>query len=829
MQNLNNCFDWYISHKKNLTILGIASKQPMMKKWGELRITYDKVTSAFAKGHNVGLVLSDTDLIVDVDPRNFRDGINSLELLEKDLGIKLADIAPAVRTGSGGWHFYLSKPADFTVAETVPQYAGIEFKTAGHQVVCAGSVHPVTHKKYTWINQQKEQPQIDKLLDIIHKDTVVQSTAELIRNDQLADLLSQLPIQEFDTNDKWFPIMCASHHATAGNGIDEFIAWSMLDNRFHKFENEIRNRWESLGGKKVNYTVNTLYKAVLNYGGDVNRIVHDFDDIEPPADEPEETIIESDDTIIEPAETCSSIAVKLAEQLTAESPNADIIKAIKASIQSDAIDQIKAQKIIMKTAGLSRGELNKVIAQVKEKLIDDLGRTLANNTLKNRFCNGKTIIMNNNGQFWLYDGKYWQPVIKDYVGKIITEELDAMRARNAEIEIKENTIVNDAVSIIGRLSSTKDDALGLRKKPAPVLNCLNGELWLDKVTDGVVELKPHSPESHLIMLTNVKYDPEAKCPRYEKALAETFKNYKDKDDIIRHFYEFVGYILHPDKRPAHWFLLRGPGSDGKTTQMKIISALLGDAVVPDSIERYRTGAFSDSHATSELVGKLLVYDDDLNKNTVLPDGILKKLSEDGELTANPKGYQPFKFAKVCTVVMCCNGLPKTKDISRGFRRRAMVIPFDRGFTSAEIDNSLADYIIHNELSGVLNKAIEGLKRLKKRGYFQEPVSCVQAKERWLDGANPVSAFVRDCVEVTNWNTDYVLLPEMYNAFITYCHDQNYAKLLSKNEFSSTMDELGLPASKNSTHSKKFVGVKLKHASTNDFDEFAAAKTIDDGL
>ena len=86
-----------------------------------------------------------------------------------------------------------------------------------------------------------------------------------------------------------------------------------------------------------------------------------------------------------------------------------------------------------------------------------------------------------------------------------------------------------------------------------------------------------------------------------------------------------------------------------------------------------------------MIGKLLVYDDDLNKNIVLPDGTLKKLSEDGQITANPKGYQPFTFTKVCTVVMCCNGTPKTKDISKGFRRRAMVIPFDRGFTKEEQD------------------------------------------------------------------------------------------------------------------------------------------------
>ena len=503
----------------------------------------------------------------------------------------------------------------------------------------------------------------------------------------------------------------------------------------------------------------------------------------------------------------SAQVLTLAKKLTEYSSNDDISAAIHP------ITNARALKIIANNTDLSQTQIKAIQADLLKSDIGDLAHFLAELTLRRKYDNGKNLIMNYNGQFWYYNGKYWQTVIKEYVGKHITEQLLKLREKMS-IKQSENELVSNAVSIIGKLTAQKDDQLGLADEPKPVINCLNGELWLN--SKGEYKFRKHKASSHLVNLNKVKFDPKAECPVYEKALKETFKNLPDCDDVIRHFYEVIGYILHPEKSPAKWFLLRGNGSDGKTTQMKIISALLGSAVLPESIERFSSGSFADSHATSSLVGKLLVYDDDLNKNIVLPDGTLKKLSEDGQITANPKGYQPFTFTKVCTVVMCCNGTPKTKDISKGFRRRAMVIPFDRGFTKEEQDPTILKYIIKNELSGVLNKALEGLKRLKQRGYFQEPISCKEAKNSWLDSANSTAGFIRDCVEITKqYTTDKVSLNDLYMAYCNYCEEQNYLHVTAKNSFKESCMELGLAVKSRGRH-HSFVGIKLK-AVTSDFD------------
>jgi predicted P-loop ATPase len=88
---------------------------------------------------NYGVVLGAGDLVIDVDPRNFAAGDKPLARLVAAVGA-LGDTF-TVRTGSGGLHIYLRKPADLTISQALRDFPGIEFKTAGRQVVGPGSFH----------------------------------------------------------------------------------------------------------------------------------------------------------------------------------------------------------------------------------------------------------------------------------------------------------------------------------------------------------------------------------------------------------------------------------------------------------------------------------------------------------------------------------------------------------------------------------------------------------------------------------------------------------------------------------------------------------------
>lgn len=143
----DNAIKKYIQHQFVLVKLRPKSKMPMERDWSNLEYRPD-----FNCRHNFGVVLQHDDLIIDVDPRNYKSGVDSLEKLKQDIG-ELKTFT--VRTGSGGFHFYFKKPATAIIKKKLKAYPGIEFLSKGAQIVGACCVHPDTNKLYTPYNSTK--------------------------------------------------------------------------------------------------------------------------------------------------------------------------------------------------------------------------------------------------------------------------------------------------------------------------------------------------------------------------------------------------------------------------------------------------------------------------------------------------------------------------------------------------------------------------------------------------------------------------------------------------------------------------------------------------
>lgn len=243
------------------------------KGWrGSDAMTVDEAVEHMVAGGNVGVRLSPIDLVIDIDPRNFASGDDPVARLQVDLGIRLSAY-PEVVTGSGGKHFYMKMPAGSAVRETVPGYKGIEFKTVGRQMVAPGSVHPDTRGPYLWddltepLSSVNDAP--EALLELIARPAIETATEPgELTPDQLAAMLQALDPIDYRDHDRWLELMCACHHATAGDGREEFVGWSVSDPNYGNQASVIESRWDSLrvesGRRSV--TVRTLYKRLIDAG-----------------------------------------------------------------------------------------------------------------------------------------------------------------------------------------------------------------------------------------------------------------------------------------------------------------------------------------------------------------------------------------------------------------------------------------------------------------------------------------------------------------------------------------------------------------------------------
>lgn len=117
------------------------------KNWQKTAYELEPELSRFPQ--NFGVVLTSLDLVIDIDPRNFKDADKPFRRLCDLIGIDLKTLGcPVVRTGGGGFHLYFKLPADLKIRELLPEFPGIEFKSKGRQVVGYNSTHPDTGRPY---------------------------------------------------------------------------------------------------------------------------------------------------------------------------------------------------------------------------------------------------------------------------------------------------------------------------------------------------------------------------------------------------------------------------------------------------------------------------------------------------------------------------------------------------------------------------------------------------------------------------------------------------------------------------------------------------------
>lgn len=266
-----------------------VGKAPLDPKWTTKKYDSKAVKArCLEEGRNGGIRLKADQLVVDIDPRN--GGDKGWLQLCADLGIDNSKY-PKVITGSGGVHLYMSKPEDLFVRDTLDSedYNGVEFKSKNRQVMAAGSIHP-NGKPYRWDDSHPpitaDLPMAPRrLLKAIERPARSAVTGGgQYTSDKIAKALSNLEAEDFSEQNKWFQLMQACHHASAGEARQEFVEWSTQDPAYAKDAYIIGKRWDSLHAERNDgVTFRTLNKFLRDAGASASTVAgavteDDFED-----------------------------------------------------------------------------------------------------------------------------------------------------------------------------------------------------------------------------------------------------------------------------------------------------------------------------------------------------------------------------------------------------------------------------------------------------------------------------------------------------------------------------------------------------------------------
>ncbi len=269
--------------------------------------------------------------------------------------------------------------------------------------------------------------------------------------------------------------------------------------------------------------------------------------------------------------------------------------------------------------------------------------------------------------------------------------------------------------------------------PLDTINFRNG--LLDVRTRA---LRDHDPKFLSVVQLPVVYDPQAKCPAWEKQIAETFPT----DAVAAGLpWAIVAFLMLPIMALQKAILLLGESGSGKSVFLAALIAFLGRANVSTvPLQKLE----DDQFAASMLIGKLANLFADLPSQHLETSSVFKSITGGDLISGEFKFRDRFSFRPFARLVFSANQPPISRDASDAFYERWLVVPFERKFRGTEQERGRdeldAELASPGELSGVLNRALNALPGLLKDG-LPEPDSCRRAREEFRTVTDPFSVWL----------------------------------------------------------------------------------------
>jgi len=391
-------------------------------------------------------------------------------------------------------------------------------------------------------------------------------------------------------------------------------------------------------------------------------------------------------------------------------------------------------------------EVRKIVESVcKYKPTEDVHLTDATNAeLLAELHGGELRYDYKRGRWLRWSGYYWRP---DKDGEVSRLAIEAARTRLVRAAAIEDLPLKKRVTswAINSENRAKVDAcLSLAKRILPFAD--EGVSW-DRQTmllgaeNGVIDLRtgklrPGKPEDRITMSVGFNFDPEAKCPRWERFLDEVF----DEAVLIDWLWRVLGYTISGDTTEHILMMGYGEGANGKSRFCNAILNALGDYAYSSPFSTFSLPEPSSTNDLAAIELKRFVTSSETNAGTRLNIQRIKAISGEDPMTARYL-YREFEtFVPQLKLWLFVNHKPEIDDDTVATWRRVRLIPFTQTFIKEKADNRLGEKL-RAEAQGILAWLVQGCLEWQKRGLAPVPECIRQATGEYRKQTDPIMSFL----------------------------------------------------------------------------------------
>lgn len=556
-------------------------------------------------------------------------------------------------------------------------------------------------------------------------------------------LVAYVDNEDYDT---WLKVGMSLHHEFDGSvaALDLWDEWSSTAANYASRE-DLEKRWDSFGKSGRNPTTARWLLKV----GRQNKREAEKAEKRTALDEAKGFILDCGDSI----ELVNEIAKKAGEAAGTDlALRAELAGLIRARFKELTDTSLPVADVRAAMAGGRKV----VVFNKQRRQMTEFGNA---ERMLDHYGDGLMYVPEIDGWF-MWTGIYWRRAAGVELEHLAKETIRALPDEAKAIEsdgeraefFKFCAISQRAVMVRNMVSLAQSD-------PRIVVSMAD----LDKLThllgvgNGVVDLHtgkllPPDQAYRVTTITAVDYDPAAKCPLFERTVADVF--FGDAD-MIGFFQRLVGYSLLGKPDEDVLAIPYGSGSNGKSTVLGAIRDALGEHAKMASADTFLSSGAAGGNAGAaredvlRLRGARFVYVSEPDEGSELREGLIKSMTGGEPLPARGLySKTTVEVAPTWVAFMPTNHRPIVKGDDHAIWRRLLPVPFTRNFDqdlTLTKDPDRAEKLAA-EAAGILAWCVRGALAYQKDG-LQPPAAVRKARDDYKSDMDLLGEWLDECCEV----------------------------------------------------------------------------------
>lgn len=331
------------------------------------------------------------------------------------------------------------------------------------------------------------------------------------------------------------------------------------------------------------------------------------------------------------------------------------------------------------------------------------------------------------------------PHVKEIASKILKTEITTHTLNECLTSIKVQTYINR--------DETEEKQKGLIPLKNGVYNLTTGQI------------QEYQPNFYFTTQLPVTYNPLATCQKIDAFLSEIVS-----PDDLPLLYEIFAFCLMDGYEIQTAILLIGAGSNGKSTYLKLLTKFLGKDNV-SSVPLQTLGGDKNRFAGAILHKKYANICADLPNRALQNTGAFKMFTGGDSVYAEGKFKDGFAFVNRAKLIFSANEAPPLYEDTDAIYRRWILIVFPNQFVgSADKKNIFNELTSEEELSGLLNKVLPLIQKLKEFG-FSQPKTIEETRAQYKRLSSSVFSFSERVVELSD---GWIETEIIFNAYLRHC-------------------------------------------------------------